>query len=57
MLSAKSGHKVKAILVQQQIKPNKMNNYACKRTEIPSVDNNLFFFLRTFAAKKVKNEE
>lgn len=52
MLSAKSGHKVKAILVQQQIKPNKMNNYACKRTEIPSADNNLFFFLRTFAAEK-----
>jgi len=44
MLSAKSGHKVKAILVQQQIKPHKMNIYACKRTEIPSADNNLFYF-------------
>lgn len=28
-----------------------MNNYAHKRTEIPSTDNNLFFFFLTFAAK------
>ena len=44
MLPAKSGHKDKPILPQQQIKPNKMNNYARKKTEIPSGDNNLFLF-------------
>ena len=44
MLSAKSGHKVTPFLAQQQIKADKMNNYAHKKTEIPSVDNNLFFF-------------
>jgi hypothetical protein len=51
MLSAKSGHKVTQFLAQQQIKADKMNNYAHKKTEIPSVDNNLFFFFLTFAAK------
>jgi hypothetical protein len=49
MLSAKSGHKVTPFLAQQQIKADKMNNYAHKKTEIPSVDNNLFFFFLTFA--------
>ena len=44
MLSALNGHKVKLFLVQQQIKPNKMNNYAYKRTEKAATNNNLFYF-------------
>ena len=37
-----------------------MNNYACKRTEIPSADNNLFYFsvpLQQDFEKREKNKE